>query len=167
MSMYQEIKDTLDSPGMKHIIRAFRNAAKGYWRMTLTCTPEQLPHLQANIKAIKHTMPDTLNRMMNKHLKENEKRVFDFDEYAKTIRNKVQEEFDPASQIKIMARQEGGENIEVAVPIGYDPSVSCVKEGAQRFYAILPDGRVFPIIQFPFGVIYDGICRQCGLSAWR
>jgi hypothetical protein len=173
VSVYQDIKDTLDSPGAKHIVKALRAYHKSQWRSLRKCNADSLPKVQAVMDAIDGALPAVITALMNKHVKSKEDQAFDFDEYAKAIRNKVAEDvvFDPLKHIKVKAAEdEGAAWREIFVPIGYDPSESCVKEpGPTQFYAVLPDKRIFAIIAFPFdnGIVYDGILRQRGLPPWR
>lgn len=170
-SVYQEIKATLESPGMKHIVWALRSYHKSQWRSLRDCPPERLQEIQSVMKAIDTALPLIIETLMNKHLdpkKDKDPSLwFRFNEYASQIKGRVPEEFNPLTHIKVMAADEGSEGYEVIVPVGYDPSISCVQEGKNRFDAVLPDGRTYPIIRFPFGVVYDGIVRRHGISPWR
>jgi hypothetical protein len=64
----QEVKDTLDSPGARHIVRALRSFHKSQWRKLRTCSPDELAGIQAVMKAIDEALPVIVESLMNKNL---------------------------------------------------------------------------------------------------
>lgn len=69
MSQYQEIKDTLESPGMKYIVAALRAKHKAVFREYRKCgSIEQLLNLQTIQKVIDTTLPELMEQLMNKHV---------------------------------------------------------------------------------------------------
>lgn len=69
MSVHQDIKDTLESPGMKHIVRELRAHHKMVYRKYRDVgSPEQLLNLQTIQKVIDTTIPSIIEKLMNKHV---------------------------------------------------------------------------------------------------
>jgi len=67
---YQEIKETLESPGMKHIVKALRAHHKAAYRKYRDCgSMEELLNLQSIQKVIDTTLPQVVERLMNAHVK--------------------------------------------------------------------------------------------------
>lgn len=68
MTDYEEIKATLESKGMKLIVKELRGIHKGVYRRYKDCSPNELVHLQQLQKLIDTTVPQIIERLMNKHL---------------------------------------------------------------------------------------------------
>jgi hypothetical protein len=89
-TQYEDIKETLDSAGMKHIVRAFRSYHKSQWRALRDCSPERVREIQAVMKAIDTAMPLVLENLLNKHLdakKESDRSIwFIFADWVKKFR---------------------------------------------------------------------------------
>lgn len=69
MSKYEEIKATLESPGMKHIVRGLRAHHKAVYRKYRECgSMEELLNLQTVQKVIDTTLPQIVEKIMNSHL---------------------------------------------------------------------------------------------------
>lgn len=88
MSAYQEIKDTLDSPGMKLIVRALRAHHKAVYRQYRNCgSMEQLLNLQTVQKVIDTTIPQVLEQLLNAHVEQPKngpkKQEWFFDQWVK------------------------------------------------------------------------------------
>lgn len=64
----QEVKETLSTPGMKHIVAALRGFHKSQWRKLRDCDPGQVREIQAVMKAIDTALPLILERLINQHL---------------------------------------------------------------------------------------------------
>ena len=63
----QEVRDTLDSPGAKHIARALRSFHKSQWQKLRKCPAEDLRNIQALMNAIE-LLPVIIDRLSNAHL---------------------------------------------------------------------------------------------------
>lgn len=69
MSDYNDLKETLGSPGMKLIVRALRSAHKATYRKYRTiATERELAHLQAIQNVIQVFLPQEIEKLMNRHL---------------------------------------------------------------------------------------------------
>lgn len=68
MSVRDDIQDTLNSSGAKHIIKALRSYHKSQWRKLKDCTPDQLREIQSVMKAIDTALPLIVEKLMNQHL---------------------------------------------------------------------------------------------------
>lgn len=69
MSAYQDIKDTLESPGMKYIVQALRAHHKACYRQYRSCgSMEELLNLQSAQKVIDTTLPQVIEKLMNAHI---------------------------------------------------------------------------------------------------
>lgn len=66
---YQQIKDTLDSPGMKHIRNALHAYHKAQWKAYRQCRTEvDLAKIQTAQHVIDTVIPAIIEGLMNKHI---------------------------------------------------------------------------------------------------
>lgn len=89
MSAYSDIKATLDSPGMKYIVKALREYHKGCYRKYQTCTIEQLAHIQATQKFIHTDLPMLISMLMNAHVPPKKKKEWFFEAWIAKFVNKI------------------------------------------------------------------------------
>jgi hypothetical protein len=69
MSAYDEIKATIESPGMGYILRALRAEHKRLWREYRACRTEvDLAKVQTAQLMIDRTLPGILEGLMNAHI---------------------------------------------------------------------------------------------------
>jgi len=69
MSTYTDIKETLESPGMKHIVRALRNVHKSAWREYRQCKDvAHLSRVQTTQFVIDTLIPEVIEKLMNAHI---------------------------------------------------------------------------------------------------
>ena len=74
MSIYTDIQETLDSPGMKHVARALRQYHKRQWLEYKACKTEvDLAKIQTAQLMIDTVIPAILERLMNQHISEAER----------------------------------------------------------------------------------------------
>lgn len=70
-TMHEEVKATLESAGMKHIVRALRAHHKAAYRKYRNCgSVEQMLNLQTVQKVIDTTLPQIIEGLMNSHIPE-------------------------------------------------------------------------------------------------
>lgn len=68
-NVFNAVKETMESEGMKYIVQALRAAHMGAYRRYRTIsTDQQLAHLQEVQKVIDTTLPAIIERLLNQHL---------------------------------------------------------------------------------------------------
>ena len=71
MTEYEQVKATLDSPGMKLIVRELRKTHKSVYKKYRSCgSMDELLNLQTLQKVIDTELPRVLEKLMNRHLEE-------------------------------------------------------------------------------------------------
>lgn len=63
----EEVRETLSSPGAKHIARALRSFHKSQWQKLRKCSPDELRDIQSVMSAIE-SLPVIIDRLANQHL---------------------------------------------------------------------------------------------------
>jgi hypothetical protein len=74
MTPYQEIQETLESPGMKRILRAFRAYHKAQWREYRKCKTEvELAKVQTAQVILDTVIPGIIETLLNSHIPEKDR----------------------------------------------------------------------------------------------